>query len=169
MLGSSEPLNVWLYSRDLGAAKGFYQGKLGLPLWREEPKEALHFGVGGALLSIHFVIDSELPPRGASLVFTVPEDVDRVYDELREHGVDFEKPLVDRPFGRSAMFRDPDGHELWLVQPGEAETQFQHWRTSHRLRARKIPVQRRPMVRRHERKAVSRRGPHPAEDLDRIP
>jgi predicted enzyme related to lactoylglutathione lyase len=163
MLELSEPLNVWLEVRDLGAAKRFYAEVLGLPLWREEPGEALHFGAGTSVLSVHATEASNGPPRGAWLVFTVGSNVDLVCRELASRGVTFEKPLDDRPFGRSAMLRDPEGHELWIVRPSEAETQFYRWRQSHRQHQRRIPVQRRPKVRRHEREPVSRRRAHPSE------
>jgi lactoylglutathione lyase len=163
MLELSEPLNLWLYVRDLGRAREFYAEKLGLPLWRDEPPEAAHFGAGGAVLSLHVAEDSDLPARGSWLVFTVATDVDRLCEELRRRGIVFEKPVADRPFGRSAMFRDPDGHELWVCRPSETETQFHRWRLTHRVHERRMPVQRRPKPRRHERKELSRRQPHPSE------
>ena len=163
MLEISEPLNVWLEVRDLAAAKRFYADVLGLPLWREEPGEALHFGAGTSVLSVRASGVADGPPRGAWLVFTVGGNVDSVCQELAGRGVTFEKPLEDRPFGRSAMLRDPEGHELWILRPSETETQFYHWRQSHRRQERRIPVQRRPKLRRHEPAPVSRRRPHPVE------
>jgi lactoylglutathione lyase len=163
MLDLTEPLNVWLYARDLAAARRFYGEQLGLPLWREEPNEALHFGAGGGVLSIHVAEDGDLPPRGGWLVFAVASGIDQLCEELRGRGIVLEKPLDDRPFGRSAMFRDPDGHELWVCRPSATETQFHRWRLTQRFRERRVPVQRRPKVRRHERKALSHRPPHRAE------
>jgi catechol 2,3-dioxygenase-like lactoylglutathione lyase family enzyme len=163
MLELSGPLNPWLDVRSLERAKEFYGTKLGLPLWHEEPAEALHFGAGGAVLSLHVAADGDLPPRGSRLVFTVAADVDGVCEELRGRGISFEKPLADRPFGRSAMFRDPDGHELWVCRPSETETQFHRWRLERRTRERRVPVQRRIKVRRHERTPHSRRTAHPQE------
>jgi catechol 2,3-dioxygenase-like lactoylglutathione lyase family enzyme len=157
----SEPLNLWLYVRDLERARQFYGGMLGLPLWREEPTEALHFGAGGVLLSIHVAPDGELPPRGSWVVFTVDSDVDGYCEELKDRGIRFDKPLADRPFGRAAMFHDPDGHELWVCQPSATETQFHRWRLSRRSLERRVPVQRARKVRRHERPSVPRRHPHP--------
>ncbi len=157
----AEPLNLGLYVRDLARARAFYGGTLGLPLWREEPGEALHFGAGGTLLSIHVAPDSALPPRGSWIVLAVDADIDGVCDDLQGRGVVFEQPLADRPFGRSAMFRDPDGHELWVCQPSATETQFHRWRLARRTVERRVPVQRARKVRRHERPSVSRRDPHP--------
>jgi catechol 2,3-dioxygenase-like lactoylglutathione lyase family enzyme len=163
MLEHADPLNVWLYARDLDIARRFYSGLLGLPLWREEPKEALHYGVGGTLLSIHVAGGSDLPPRGSWFVFTVASGIDETCDELQDRGIVFEKPLSDRPFGRAAMFRDPDGHELWICQPSATETQFYRWRVARRVRPRPVLAQRRPKTRRHEPQAPSRRRAHPPE------
>jgi catechol 2,3-dioxygenase-like lactoylglutathione lyase family enzyme len=164
MLELSEPLNVWLYARDLGAARRFYSDQLGLPLWREEPGQALHYGVGGVLLSIHVApADEALPPRGSWLVFTVASGLDLLVEELGTRGILLEQPLEDRPFGRSAMFRDPDGHELWVCQPSATETQFYRWRVARRARTRPVAGPRRQKARRHEPPAPSRRLAHPSE------
>jgi catechol 2,3-dioxygenase-like lactoylglutathione lyase family enzyme len=163
MLDLSEPLNVWLYVRDLETARRFYSDLLELPLWREEPREALHYGAGGALLSIRVAAEGDLPPRGSWVVFAVTSGVDGICEELRTRGVVFEEPLADRPFGRSAMFRDPDGHELWVCQPSATETQFYRWRLARRARIRPLPGRRRPKIRRHEPPAPSHRLSHPQE------
>lgn len=163
MLEVSEPLNVWLSAKDLEAARRFYAEMLGLPLWREEPRVALHFGAGGTILTIRAAGASELPAQGARLVFTVGSGIDELCAGLRDRGVVFEQALADRPNGRGAMFRDPDGRELWVCQPSATETQFYRWRLARRVRTRPVGGQRRPQSRRHERKEPSRRRPHPVE------
>jgi lactoylglutathione lyase len=164
MLEHSDPLNVWLYVRDLEAARRFYLLQLGLPLWREEPREALHFGAGGAVLSLRVADDSQLPPRGARIVFTVSSGIDATCEELRDRGIVFEQPLADRSFGRSAMFRDPDHHELWVCQPSATETQFFRWQVTRRARSRPVSVRRNPpKARQHLRAPPTRRRAHPDE------
>ncbi|HYA10068.1 MAG TPA: VOC family protein [Thermoplasmata archaeon] len=163
MLELSEPLTVWLQARDLETSRRFYSDRLGLPLWREEPKVALHYGVGGGLLSIRVAADSDLPPRGSQLVFAVGSGIDELCADLQSRGVVFEQPLADRPSGRSAMFRDPDGHALWVCQPSATETQFYRWRLARRVRTRPVAGRRPARTRRHEPQAPSRRRPHPTE------
>jgi predicted enzyme related to lactoylglutathione lyase len=164
MLEHSEPISVGLYARDLEAARRFYLLQLGLPLWREEPREALHFGAGGAVLSIRAASGDVLPSRGLWLVFRIGSGIDDLCDELAERGIVFEQPLADRPFGRSAMFRDPDGHELWVCQPSATETQFFQWQVTRRVRSRPVSVRRAPpKVRRHVRAPPTRRRAHPDE------
>lgn len=163
MLGRAEPLNIWLSARNLANSRRFYSDQLGLPLWREEPQEALHYGAGGTVLSIHAALAEDLPPRGSWLVFTVQSGIDGLCDELRGRGVVFEKPLADRLFGRSAMCRDPDGHELWFCQPSATETQFYRWQQTRRVRPRPVSARRRPKARPHVRPPPSYRTPHPVE------
>ncbi len=154
---------MWLVARDLRASRVFYAETLGLPLWREEPDVALHFGAGGALLTIRRATGESPPASPVRLVFTVREGIEALCDELGRRGVSLEAPLADRPLGRSAMFRDPDGTELWVCRPSETETQFHAWRTRHRSRDRRVPVQRRVKVRRHEAKRPPAYRPrHPA-------
>jgi len=161
MLDSTGPLNLWLYVRSLAESKRFYGEKLGLPLLREEPGEALHFAAGGTVLTLRVGAPNELPPRGARILLAVATDPDDLCEGLRDRGIVFEAPLVDRPIGRSAMFHDPDGHELWICRPASTETQFPRWRESRRLQTRPVVVQRRPSVRRHEPERRAVRARHP--------
>lgn len=163
MLARAETLNVWLSTPDLARAKRFYADLLGLPLWREEPGQALHFGVSGTLLSIRASTEGEAPARDGRLILSVPVGLDEACQELEARGVVFAEPIADRPFGRSVMFRDPDGREVWLVRPSETETQFYRWRQAQRLRSRRVPVQRLPKARRHELPPPSRRTHHPTQ------
>lgn len=164
MFEVAAPLNVWLYARDLERSRRFYETQLGLPLWREEPGETLHFGVGGSLLSIHAANATDLPPRGVYVVLHVPAGIDELCDRLQHQGIVVERPLVDRPFGRSMMFRDPDGYEIWLCQPAEGETQYLRWKQAARARSRRVPVNRpRAAPRPHRRRPRTTRARHPAD------
>ena len=161
MLESSSPLNVWIFSKDLARSRRFYHETLGLPLWREEPGATLHFGVGGGLLSIRAAGPKAEPPRGVFVVLPIGRTIDQVCGQLAGRGVAFELPLADRDVGRSAMLRDPDGYEIWLVRPSATETQFQRWRSSERSKTRRIPVNRVVPPRRHTPPPRSRRPRHP--------
>jgi lactoylglutathione lyase len=161
MLGSQAPLNLWLYSSDLERSRAFYGGLLGLPLWREEPGRSLHFGLGGALLSIHAAASGRPDPRGVSVLVPCGRELDQVCSALSERGIALDAPLADREFGRSAMIRDPDGYEIWIARPSATETQFLRWRLSDRTKSRRIPVNRRVTPRRHVKPAATRRTRHP--------
>ena len=82
-----------------------------------EPGEVTHFDAGGIRLSLHPADSEDLPPRGSFLVFLIPHGVDVVYGELEERGVEFAGPLEEHEYGRTAEFKDPDGHTLAIWQP----------------------------------------------------
>ncbi len=161
MLEASAPLNLWIFAKDLERSRRFYGETLGLPLWREEPGTALHFGAGGSLLSIRATSVPRERPHGMFVLFAVGRGIDQVCSELVDRGVALEEPLADREFGRSAMVRDPDGYEIWLCRPSATETQFLRLRFADRSKGRRIPVNRRPNPRRHERPPPTRRSRHP--------
>ena len=45
------------------------------------------------------------------------ENVDAVYAEWSEKGVEMVSDVVDMPFGRTFLFRTPDNHILRVLQP----------------------------------------------------
>jgi predicted enzyme related to lactoylglutathione lyase len=44
------------------------------------------------------------------------EDCQRAFEELKSRGVDFETGVLDFPWGDAAVFRDPDGNRLQVVE-----------------------------------------------------
>lgn len=163
MLETSAPINVWLPAKDLERSRRFYEGLLGLPCWREEPGVALHFGLAGGILTLRRTERAAPAPHAAKLLLALDRSIDQVCRRLEEQGLVLEEPLQDREEGRSAMLRDPDGHEIWLCRPSATETQFLRWRLRDRSKNRRIPVNRPRTTRRHELPPRSRRGPHPRE------
>ena len=120
-LGTTECL-VTLYHRDMPAARAFYEGKLGLEI-REVTYE---WYVGYWVTPEHSVTlaISSSPSeneqwgadgRGVVFDFLVP-DVDKTYQELTQHGVEFLHPPTDFPWGlRHAKFKDPAGYTLVIT------------------------------------------------------
>ena len=49
---------------------------------------------------------------GQLLPTSNPEDVERVYFELKNNGVEFSEELTTTDWGKYAIFRDPDGNEF---------------------------------------------------------
>ena len=161
MLESHAPLNLWIYSSDLPRSRRFYAEVLGLELWREEPGRALHFELGGAVLSVRQGGARGRDANGVALLVPCGRELDELCAQLTRRGVAFAEPLADREIGRSAMFRDPDGYEIWLARPSATETQFLRWRWLDRSKSRRIPVNRTVAPRRHERTPRARRERHP--------
>ena len=117
---------VWLWSTDTSKAGEFYENVLGM-------KRIPHSGVdsfdgGGLRLSIHQAPEGQKVPSGECfIVFYVREGIDEKYRELRRRGVKFEGGIDEDPYGKTAGFRDPDGHQIFIWQPPPKDsTSFEH-------------------------------------------
>jgi predicted enzyme related to lactoylglutathione lyase len=104
---------VVLYVGNLERAKAWYRDVLDLPLIREE-EHVVHFDAGTVRLAIHTRNGSGIPPGDGFIVFGV-EDVDGESAELRQRGAQVDGPK-DRPYGRVAYVKDPEGHLIGLWQ-----------------------------------------------------
>ncbi len=109
--------HVWLYSKNTGESIRFYRDVLGLKAVQTFPDGALLRG-GEILLGIHREEgDSKGDPGGTLIVFHT-NDIQKTHGELRQKGVKFLKPEIDKDyFGQTADFRDPDGYLLEIWQP----------------------------------------------------
>src|SRR5256886_14223315 len=115
---------IVLYSEDLDRARAFYRDVLGLPLLLDEG-HVIHFDAGTIRLAIHRCPPGQRreAPEGF-LVFGV-EDLAAVHEALRLRGAEFLGPPANRPYGRVAYLRDPEGHEIGLLQePSERADGF---------------------------------------------
>src|SRR5438552_15269013 len=115
---------IVLYSKDLDRARAFYRDVMGLPILLEEA-HVIHFDAGSVRLAIHRYPTGEMTgaPEGF-LVFAVP-DLDAAYAELGRRGAEFLGPPATRPYGKVAYLRDPEGHEIGLLQePSEGSDGF---------------------------------------------
>ena len=110
--------------KDLGVAKKFYQGTLGLKLEDETGTEAHTYRSGTSRLIVY---RSQFAGtnKATALNFIVGAEVDNVVKGLRERGVTFEHydmPQVKREGDvhvagpmRMAWFKDPDGNILCVM------------------------------------------------------
>ena len=111
-------LRVWDVTfavADLDQAVDFYENVLGLQKKYQFSTYA-GFDCGGVEIGL-------VPGRTTGVGKDTPcvdflvRDVDEVYRALRERGVHFVEEPHDTPWGgRIALFTDPDGHPLQLVQ-----------------------------------------------------
>ncbi|RMG10271.1 MAG: hypothetical protein D6731_17775 [Planctomycetota bacterium] len=99
----------------------FYRDLLGLPLEKEEHgSDPPHWGC--FLAGLHFAIHAapdRVPGPTIELSFSTP-DVDGDLASLKEAGVPVLQEAHDRPFGRLAAVRDPDGNVVYLHRYPEA-------------------------------------------------
>lgn len=108
-------ITLWAFKFDEMVA--FYQDKLDLPVeYRDE--NFIQFATQGTKLYIHRLgTNTKLRDHTVEIHFDVP-DVDSIYKELVQRGVEFEDPPANRPWGiRMAAFRDPEGFTLEIVGP----------------------------------------------------
>jgi catechol 2,3-dioxygenase-like lactoylglutathione lyase family enzyme len=125
-------LEAALYVTDLGAAKAFYAGVLGLEQISELEGRHVFFRCGRGVL---LLFDAEatrrppepgaalpVPPHGTTgaghLCFAASaEEITRWKAELEAHGVAIEADFTWPSGGRSIYFRDPSGNSLEFAEP----------------------------------------------------
>ena len=92
----------------------FYRDNLGLPLKEERHGPHAHWGC--ELGSLHFAIHPDPKAKiGSGVAFSLEvSDVDAAVADLKRLGVKIEMEAQDRPFGRLASVRDPDGNLVYL-------------------------------------------------------
>ena len=127
MLGDHD-VGATLPVRDLGAARSFYEGTLGLKPSLDQSPEAVLYKAGSSMLLV-YRSDYAGTNQATAHVAAVGDELESVMDDLRSKGVSFEHyDLVETTregdvhvMGdtRGAWFKDPDGNILSLVnQPG---------------------------------------------------
>ena len=107
---------------DVPASRAFYE-RLGWTVTSTDG-DIVMFQVGGMIVSLWWRdkldIDGGVTERGgyghAALAYAVPdsESVDRVVGEAVAAGAAVTRDAVEKPFGYSGVFADPDGH-TWEV------------------------------------------------------
>lgn len=123
MLGHKEAVAT-LAVRDLGAARKFYEGVLGLKLKDAQGEEAITFKSGNAQVIVY---RSQFAGtnKATAVNFLVGEDIDKLVRGLADRGVVFEHydlPGLSRKGDlhvegdfKVAWFKDPDGNILCLM------------------------------------------------------
>jgi catechol 2,3-dioxygenase-like lactoylglutathione lyase family enzyme len=108
---------VTFYVSDLKKAAKFYEETLGLEK-KYEYASYVGFECGGVEIGLipKLTEEQKVSPLSPSVEFLV-DDVEKVYNELKNKEVRFIKELHDEPWGgRQATFTDPDGNTLEIAQ-----------------------------------------------------
>ena len=108
-----------LYVADLDRMARFYGETLGLPV-SERSERVVAFGGAGVPLAL----ETGGPPAGGSrareqnptLVQFAVADIEEAVAALAACGVAFEGEVRRGPYGALALFRDPEGNRLALLQ-----------------------------------------------------
>jgi lactoylglutathione lyase len=94
----------------------FYKDILGLPL-KYQSEDWTEFFSNGTLLALHQVKEKEKTKSApTTLVGFMINDLDPTVKELKEKKVKFFKEPRQEPFGKHAIFKDPDDHLISIVQ-----------------------------------------------------
>jgi predicted enzyme related to lactoylglutathione lyase len=115
------PLNhVYYWVSDLDRAVKFYQDIVGLTLVFREGSTWAEFDAGPVRLALHGAVEGQAAaPGGAAAAFGV-DDLDEARMSLEAKGVEFDHQGEVEGYGRFALFRDPDGNLVALIQRGNA-------------------------------------------------
>lgn len=102
-------------------AKRFYMEVLGFDLVRESPMSPgmswIQLAPPGQSVTIALVTWFDaMKPGGLQGVMVNTGDIDAAHTLLRDRGLDIGK-ILEEPWGRYAMFTDPDGNGWILRQP----------------------------------------------------
>jgi catechol 2,3-dioxygenase-like lactoylglutathione lyase family enzyme len=106
---------------DQKRAKEFYVDTLGFePLVDNSEREGMRWievAPEGSVISLMLVswLDPLLPSMYRVIVFAT-DDIQSIHEELVAKGISFDLPPTELSNGAQAMFRDPDGNALVLVQ-----------------------------------------------------
>ncbi|HEY7124948.1 MAG TPA: VOC family protein [Ktedonobacterales bacterium] len=111
---------IGIIVKDVAEATAFYRDTLGFTLEGAAPTMAQFETGGGAILGIQLPDfpqvrgqESEQPFEPAFIV----EDVDATYATWKARGVEMLEEPNERPFGRTFIFRAPQGHIFRVFKP----------------------------------------------------
>ena len=106
---------------DQERAKTFYVDALGFELRADSPFDPgirwVEVAPKGGTTSLTLVTWFEsMPPGSLQGLVAATDDIHTTYDELVARGVPFDGPPTEQPWGVQAVFRDPDGNGLVLLE-----------------------------------------------------
>lgn len=103
--------------KDLAAATAYYRDTLGLAVDEAESIPGLYTQFkleGGAILSLQ--ANTEIPGGAAYEPALRVDNIDATYADWLAKGVDLLEEPNNKPFGRTFLFRTPDGQVLRAYQ-----------------------------------------------------
>lgn len=105
--------------KDVPATTAFFQNTLGFTLEGASPAMSQFEQEGGAVLGIQLAdLPSDQPFEPAFAI----ENIDATCATWKARGVEIVEEPNDRPFGRTFVFRAPEGHLLRVFDPNHKAT-----------------------------------------------
>jgi predicted enzyme related to lactoylglutathione lyase len=108
---------VWLPVTDVDRAVDFYGETLGLEVEHHEHDWAI-VAAGHVRVGLNGRPDEPAGEGGTVVAFGVGDDLEEAVDQLGAAGADV-GDIVELPWGRVAVFHDPDGNQLQLYEPAD--------------------------------------------------
>jgi len=104
---------------DQDRALKFYTEKLGFIVTTDQPlgeQRWIELEIPGAETGVVLFTPNGQQDRVGTFVNTsfFCEDLELTYQELKSRGVEFQAPPTEQPWGRYAIFKDPDGNSFVL-------------------------------------------------------
>jgi lactoylglutathione lyase len=107
---------IVLLVADMEKSIEFYKGILELPL-KHQSEDWTEFFSNGTILALHPAKKKEKTKAALTmLVGFMVNDLDTTIKRLKEKEVKFFKEPTEEPFGKHAIFVDPDEHLISIVQ-----------------------------------------------------
>jgi len=101
---------------DENNAKQWYKKKLNFEVMSNEPHWIV-VGPEGSSTGIHLCPDEKLETGNQGIVLKA-DNIEKTCEEMKNNGVEFVRELSKSEWDediRYAVFKDPDGNELWLM------------------------------------------------------
>lgn len=121
-------MEVVLRVTDIHASAAFYRDVLGIPLGESHahpPEDVEHYETGwgswpnddGNFMFFGVYPETSEHPRtvGAYVGFST-DDLDALHERAESAGADVVQAPLERPWGRTAQYRDPDGHLVSVME-----------------------------------------------------
>ncbi len=106
-------IDVAVVVSDANKSAEWYRDKLGLEI-RDKEGHWVTVAPKASDVVLHLCETTPLEQGNTGIAFRV-DDLDKAYKEMSEKGVEFTRNPTKKDWGSSAMFKDPDGNEFWLV------------------------------------------------------
>jgi predicted enzyme related to lactoylglutathione lyase len=118
---SMQVLSMSVPVSDQDKAKEFYVNTLGFDLQVDnsgrDGMRWIEVAPEGSLTSLMLVSWSDpLLPSMYRVIVVATDDIRTIHEELVAKGISFELPPTELTYGTQAMFRDPDGNALVLLE-----------------------------------------------------
>lgn len=114
--------HVYYTTADMDRAVAFYQDVVGLRLLQRYDGNWAEFDAGPVKLALHGTTEGAPAQTGGATAGFRVEDLDTARADLKGRGVEFVHEGEVEGYGRFALFADPDGNLIELIEYAREES-----------------------------------------------